>query len=83
MEFIIEQGQLGLRVTGFPGRWVTKCDPVPSLFGDLRRRAVDTVVQRRNGARRLRDSDDDNDDDDDDESLHSYEARVVCNFVDV
>ena len=29
-------GQLGLRVTGFPGhrslgRWVTKCDPVPSL----------------------------------------------------
>ena len=45
--------------------------------------AVDTVVQRRNGPRRLRDSDDDNDDDDDDESLYSYEARVVCNFVDV
>jgi len=24
-------GQLGLQVTGFPGHWVTKCDPVPSL----------------------------------------------------
>ena len=24
-------GQLGLRVAGFPGRWVTECDPVPSL----------------------------------------------------
>ena len=24
-------GQLGLRVAGFPGHWVTKCDPVPSL----------------------------------------------------
>jgi len=24
-------GQLGLRVAGFPGHWVTKCDPVPFL----------------------------------------------------
>ena len=24
-------GQLDLRAAGFPGRWVTKCDPVPSL----------------------------------------------------
>ena len=24
-------GQLGLRVAGFPGHWVRKCDPVPSL----------------------------------------------------
>jgi len=24
-------GQLGLRVAGFPGHWVTKCDPVPCL----------------------------------------------------
>ena len=24
-------GQLGLRAAGFPGHWVTKCDPVPSL----------------------------------------------------
>ena len=24
-------GQLGLRVAGFPGHWVTKCDPVPSM----------------------------------------------------
>ena len=31
LEFIIEQGQLGLRVAGFPGHWVTKCDPVPCL----------------------------------------------------
>ena len=28
LEFIIEQGH---RVAGFPGRWVTKCDPVPCL----------------------------------------------------
>jgi len=25
-------GQLGLRVAGFPGDWVTKCDPVPCLL---------------------------------------------------
>jgi len=25
-------GQLGLRVAVFPGHWVTKCDPVPSLI---------------------------------------------------
>jgi len=28
LEFIIEQG---LQVAGFPGHWVTKCEPVPSL----------------------------------------------------
>ena len=27
----MSQGQLGLWVAGFPGRWVTKCDPVPSV----------------------------------------------------
>jgi len=34
-------------------------------IGDLWRRAVDTVVQRRDGPRRLRNHDDDDDDDDD------------------
>jgi len=28
LEFIVEQGH---RVAGFPGHWVTKCDPVPCL----------------------------------------------------
>jgi len=31
-------GQLGLRVAGFPGHWVTKCDPVPSLVRTSGRR---------------------------------------------
>jgi len=37
---IIEQNhsaQLGLRVAGFPGYWVTKCDPVPCLTSVRRR----------------------------------------------
>ena len=29
-------GQLGLRVAGFPGHWVTKCDPVPCLDSNSR-----------------------------------------------
>ena len=38
-------GQLGLRVAGFPGHWVTKCDPVPSLmcnapYGDVSRHTL-------------------------------------------
>jgi len=37
LEFIIEQGQLGLRVAGFPGRWVKNVTQfhlwqVPQLF---------------------------------------------------
>ena len=31
LEFVIEPGQLGLRVAGLPGHWLTKCDPVPCL----------------------------------------------------
>ena len=44
-------GQLGLRVAGFPGHWVTKCDPVPSLLPARRPAAnpphATTAVDRR------------------------------------